>query len=256
MKSVWRVLSVGNSFSMDTMEHLSGIAKGCGVKEVLLGDLYVGGCSIRRHYAHLTEDAPVYDYLVDRGEGWACTPSHTIREAVTSAPWDVISVQHGSADGSLYTEASYYEDLPRLVQRLKALAPQARIAFNMTWAGDPGHLHSEIVRFGDDQEALYRAIAATTRDTVCTTEGIEAVSPTGTAVQYARRAGVTSLTRDGYHLSLDRGRYLAGLTFFKALTGCPIDGVTWAPDGITDEVKAALIRAADEAIDRPFDSVI
>lgn len=248
----WRVLSVGNSFSMDTMEHLYGIAKGCGFDEAVLGDLYVGGCSIRKHAAHLEENAAVYDYLVDRGNGWSLTPSFTITDAVASEPWDVISIQHGSADGSLYTDPVYYERLPFVVQTLKALAPQAIIAFNMTWAGDPGHQHSEIVRFGGDQEALYRAIADTTQKAVCTVEGIGRVSPTGTAVQLARRRGIEALTRDGYHLSLDRGRYLAGLTFFKALTGADIRALSWAPDGVSGEVRDALIAVAEAAVSDPF----
>lgn len=253
MKRTWRVLSVGNSFSMDTMEHLGGIAKGCGMDEVVLGDLYVGGCSIRKHASHLEENAAVYEYLEDRGDGWSITPAVSIAEAVQREPWDVISIQHGSADGSLYTDPVYYERLPFLVRELKALAPQARIAFNMTWAGDPDHPHSEIVRFGGDQEALYRAIADTTEQAVCTVAGIERVSPTGTAVQLARRSGIGALTRDGYHLSLDRGRYLAGLTFFKTLTGAELHGLSWAPDGVTPDVREALIRVAEAAVLDPFD---
>ena len=51
-----RVLSVGNSFSVDTMTHLADVARSAGVERVRLGNLFVGGCSIARHYAHATQD--------------------------------------------------------------------------------------------------------------------------------------------------------------------------------------------------------
>ena len=38
-------MSVGNSFSVDTMEHVAGIALSLGVECIKLGNLYVGGCS-------------------------------------------------------------------------------------------------------------------------------------------------------------------------------------------------------------------
>lgn len=253
MSGSFRVLSVGNSFSTDTMEYLAAIAKACGKRDVVIGNLYVGGCSIRKHFAHLEENAAVYEYYVDRGEGFSCTPQTRIADAVQAEDWDVISIQHGSADGSLYGDPSYYEKLPLLVQGLKALAPRAKIAFNMTWTGEPYLTWSEIARYKGDQQALYRDITAVTRDTVQTTAGIDVISPTGTAVQNARTALAFELTRDGYHLSFDVGRYLAGLTFFKALSGCAIDAIAWAPEGVSEEVRHTLIRAANAAVQTPFE---
>ena len=43
-----KVLSVGNSFSVDCQRYVREIAAGNG-KEITLGNLYIGGCSLERH---------------------------------------------------------------------------------------------------------------------------------------------------------------------------------------------------------------
>ncbi|MBR5134417.1 MAG: DUF4886 domain-containing protein, partial [Clostridia bacterium] len=68
----------------------------------------------------------------------------------------------------------------------------------------------------------------------------------------ARTADLGILTRDNYHLSLNLGRYIAALTFFKALTGADISKVTWAPTNTTTYMKQASIEAANNANATPF----
>ena len=53
--------------------------------------------------------------------------------------------------------------------------------------------------------------------------------------------GGVSLYRDGFHLSLDYGRYLAGLVWFKFFTGEDCKKVTYKPDG-TDEKLTELLK--------------
>jgi hypothetical protein len=55
-----------------------------------------------------------------------------------------------------------------------------------------------------------------------------------------------TLTRDGYHLDYYIGRYIAGLTWFAAITGCPVDGITYNPS--TAKITDDMIRAAKEAV--------
>ena len=51
VKSV-KILAIGNSFSKDAMEHLYTVLKAEGVEEILLGNLYIGGCTLDKHAAH------------------------------------------------------------------------------------------------------------------------------------------------------------------------------------------------------------
>lgn len=250
-----KILSIGNSFSVDTMEHVANIALSLGVKSVKLGNLYIGGCSINMHFSNAENDSSSYIYYTNIGKGWNHTENFKISDAIKNENWDFISIQHGSGDGGFYSDPKSYEKLPALIKYVKSLAGEkTKIAFNMTWVAEPTHTHHEIVSYGGDQMLTYRKIAETTQNTVLATEGIDILSPVGTAVQNARTADLPSLlTRDGYHLSYGLGRYIAGLTFFKALTGCDIEKTEWCPDGVNEKEKACALRAALSALENPFD---
>ena len=250
----WKVLSVGNSFAVDTMEHLAGIALSLGVERVRLGCLYVGGCSITMHHAHAVGDMPVYKYYTNDGSGWQCTPDFKISDAVTSERWDVISIQHGSKDGSRYTDPASYTLLPALVAYIRAHAWEgARIAFNMTWVGEPYDKHAELISYGRDQLKMYHLVTEVTQRIVGTVSGIDTICPTGTAVQNARTSPLETVSRDGYHLTYDVGRYLAGLTFFGKLTGADIRPITWSPEGVNAWERRIAVESAVNALTTPYE---
>ena len=250
-----KILSVGNSFSVDTMEHLAEVALAAGVKKITLGNLYIGGCSINRHWSTAQNDIAAYKYYTNNGLGWENTPEYKSSDAIKSEKWDYISIQHGTADGSRYTSEESYENLPALVAYIKSLAWQgAKIEFNMAWVGETYKNHHEINSYNGDLESMYRNLTRITRDLVSNVAGIDIVSPTGTAVQNARvLCPGRDFTRDGFHLSYDLGRYMASLTFFKALTGAPISHIRWAPEGVSDEDRRLAIKCAEMAVDNPFE---
>ena len=49
MKRSIKILAIGNSFSIDAMEYLWHILRAGGVEEVVLGDLFIGGCPVDLH---------------------------------------------------------------------------------------------------------------------------------------------------------------------------------------------------------------
>lgn len=248
-----KVLFIGNSFSMDTVEYLGQIAKGCGVQEVLIGNLYQGGCSIQKHLSQARSMMFAYDYSTTDGTEWQSRGRNCIKTALQSEEWDWVVIQHGTLDGSRYAEEASYEKLPELIQYVKThVGADTRVAFNMTWVGEPNS-HEELIAFGNDQQRYYKAIAQVMQNIVAPTEGLDLVSPTGTAINNARTTTVRPLFRDGYHLSPDHGRYIAGLTFFAAITGTDIADVTFAPDGMSAYAKAAAIESAENAVAHPYE---
>jgi hypothetical protein len=253
MEKTVKILSVGNSFSVDTMQYVADIARSIGY-DVTLGNLYVGGCSIPQHYHHIENDLAVYRFYTNDGRGWNETPNVAISTAVSSCDWDIISIQHGSKDGSRYTDASSYEKLVPLVEKILSYTVKTpKIAFNMTWVGEPYHHHKELASYNGDQLLVYRLIAEVMRDHIAPLPVIDILSPVGTAVQNARTTVLRDrMSRDGYHLSYAIGRYIAGLTFFRALTGADIDGVSYMPEGVSDEDRVIAIAAANAAIASPF----
>ena len=246
-----KILCIGNSFSEDTTAHLADIMLHSGFLKVKVANLYVGGCSVKKHCFHAENDMSAYRYDVNEGDGWVKTPDYKISDVVKSDDWDWISIQHGTGDKSRYTELSSYEKLPWLVNYVKSLAPcKTKIAFNMTWVGEPDFHHEEIQHYNGDQILIYEKIAELTKEHILTMDGIDVVSPTGTAIQNARTGKIGLVTRDGYHLSLDVGRYIAGMTFLKALTGVDISDIPFVSED--DRVKAVAVEAVNNAFLHPF----
>ena len=244
------ILCIGNSFSVDTTWLTPQIATDLGMS-VHFGNLYVGGCSIRMHLNHLETDAPVYKFYESDGGEWGVREETTIGYALQSRSWDWISIQAGTKDGSRYSKAESYEDLPRLVQLVREQAPQAKIAFNMTWVGDQNKPVSEMPEYCERLDDLYRDIAVLTRDLV--TPMVDKVLPTGTAIQNFRIHHDGPMCRDGYHLDKGLARYIAGLSFLKALTGWDISGIRWMPEGMTPEQRTQAVAAVEKAMAEPFD---
>ena len=114
-----KILCVGNSFSEDTTAYLVEIALSLGFSKIKVANLYVGGCSVNKHCVHAENDMPVYRYDVNTGSGWAYTSDYKISDAIKSDDWDWISIQHGTGDGSRYTEIKSYEKLPWLINYIK-----------------------------------------------------------------------------------------------------------------------------------------
>ena len=55
-----KILAIGNSFSVDAMQHLWEILNGEGYTDFVLGNLYIGGCSIDGHKARIESGAADY----------------------------------------------------------------------------------------------------------------------------------------------------------------------------------------------------
>ena len=249
MNKKLKILCIGNSFSVDTTKRTPEVAAALGM-ELTIGNLFVPGCPIDRHYEHMLNDTPAYKYYYNDGGEWAETPDYKISDAIRSDDWDYISIQHGSSGGNSYIRPECYRDFPALVQAVKALAPaHAKIVFNITWPADPWHHHRDLRAHTRSPLSLMNNIIRITRELVEPTPDLYRTIPTGVAIQNARTAGLGSMTRDGYHLSKDLGRYLAALTFLCTLSGiCPTE-VT--PDPGFPE-QAILIRAAKLAIEQPY----
>ena len=248
-----KILTVGNSFAVDTLRHVPDIAAACGYP-LTLGNLYVGGCSIRMHHAHAEVDEAVYTYYTHPGEEWITAPGIRLSDALHSDDWDCVTIWPGTKDGSRHTDPESYALLPALVDYIRAhTRPDIPLAYNLTWVGEPDSTRPELAEIGGDQLLLLSRISEITRTHVASLVPFFRIAPMGTAVQNARsHPAMPRLTRDGYHLSKDLGRYIAGLTFFGALTGMDISGITWVPEGVDENARAIANEAARLALASPF----
>ena len=248
-----RVLAIGNSFSVDALEqemHNVAASAGC---DIIIGNLYIPGCSVDRHYENIVADAPAYSYRKIDLSGRADTIADcALSKALADEPWDVITFQQASHFSGI---DSTYVNLPRLIAKVREQAgPHPKFLWHMTWAYSPDSDHSGFKSYGNDQMTMYRAIVASMRKALADNPELAGVIPVGTAIQNARATELgPDLTRDGYHLSLDAGRFIASCTWFGVLFDKPVSGINYRPGHLTPMQCEAIRRAVQDALGNPYD---
>ena len=101
-----KILAIGNSFSQDSTAYVEDIAKSIGHRDITAANLYIGGCPLSHHAENLKTNAVEYDYQ-RHGNGLYKT---SIREALKSDTWDIITLQQVSGLSGLYDTNQPYID--------------------------------------------------------------------------------------------------------------------------------------------------
>ena len=57
-----KILAIGNSFSDNAMNYLYPVLEAFGAKEIILGNMYIGGCSVDTHYKNMINQSKSYTY--------------------------------------------------------------------------------------------------------------------------------------------------------------------------------------------------
>lgn len=252
-----KILAIGNSFSEDAVEeHLHELATAEGLN-VLICNMYIGGCSIERHVKNIRENLPDYRYRLFSTDGKMTEiKGYTIDKVLADDDWDYISVQQSSP---LSGEPQSYELLPELLSYIRERVPaDATLMFHMTWAYSHDSTHKAFVNYGKDQYKMYNAIVSTVTS-VIPPMGINLIIPAGTAIQNGRTSSLLSkstagdeLTRDGYHLSRPHGRYVAACTWLEAVLGVNPVGNKYYAEGMTKKECKAAQKAAHKAVKHPY----
>lgn len=224
-----RILAIGNSFSDDGTEYLPALLESAGVKNVIVARLYIGGCSLERHCKEYNQGLANYIYYKSTSNSWrVAKKAASLLDGLRDEPWDIITMQETSGLSGIYD--NYQEWLPQLIGivRKEAVNPRATIAWHQTWAYSRNSDHGSFPLYDRDQMKMYDGIQSCV-DRLKSDYNIQVVIPSGVAVQYARgtrvnnigrvpaASGVYDLTRDGYHLNRQFGRYVAACTWFEAL---------------------------------------
>lgn len=250
---VVRILAIGNSFSEDAVEsYLSDICRSEGYN-VVIGNLYIAGCSIDTHCNNMRDNTPAYRFrLIDTGGKIREQKNVRLRDALRSQRWDYITFQQASQYSGLYDS---YNRLPELLSAVRAATGSRPVfGFHMTWAYAADTRHAGFANYGSNQLRMYHDIVSTCRRVMDDNPQLKFVIPCGTAVQNARTAILAGddLTRDGYHLDTGIGRYVASCTWFAAIFRRIISDNVYVPRGIS-HINAVVARdAAHEAVMHPW----
>lgn len=254
MKKV-SILFIANSFSDDTIQYMPEIAKECGYYLDLF-NLYIGGCDIDTHIRNLVQNNKDYELRIYNKEKqiWETEYNVSSNDFIPTRKWDYIVLQQSSYFSGLKNGLNNIEKLLELVKE-KLVSKETQFIWNMTWAY-PKYSDLEVFLeyFNGDQNKMYEAIVNNVKEKIVTNKEFVKIIPNGTAFMNARLFIKDELLhRDGFHLSYQPGRYLAGLTAVGTILDADISVVKFRPDPITDEMRDTFTKCVKEAIKNPFE---
>ena len=248
---VIKILTIGNSFSEDAVEqHLHDIAKADGVK-VIIGNMYIGGCSLERHLNNARDNKAAYKYRKIGLDGKKVeTKSFALETALADEQWDYVSFQQNSGRSGLYD--TWMASLPQLMKYVRTkVSKKAKMVIHQTWAYDKTSKHKDFKNYNNDQDLMFNSILDAV-NRVAKELGVKVIVPSGTAVQNARTTPLGEcITRDGYHLHKTYGRYVAACTWFEKIFKKNVVGNTYLPQNMTPEQQIAAQKSAHAAVKKP-----
>lgn len=228
MKTI-KILTIGNSFSRDATCYLHQFAKASGV-ETLVWNLYISGCTLEMHWENVEKCNSAYLLEIN---GYILERKVSIADALVANDWDYISIQQGSASSGW--KETYEPFIGLLVSYIREKAPQAKLLMHETWAYDIASTHPYFLRYHRSQQEMFEKLLS------CYTENAAKynmpIIPCGEIIQKIRKLpafdmenGGKSLTRDGFHMSFEYGRYLLACIWTKKLFGVSLKENTFVPD--------------------------
>ncbi len=241
-----KILAIGNSFSEDATTYLYSIAKNTG-EELYVVNLYIGGCSLEQHAKNLKTDEKLYGKFINTHY---IDDKVSIKDTLLSEVWDIVSIQQVSQYSGLIE--TYEPYATELIDAIKKYAPLAKIYFHQTWAYEIDSKHEGFVNYGGSQSKMAEMIFSASED-FCKQNCLDVI-PCGRVITELRRtvdfdysSGGKSLCRDGFHMSMDYGRYATAATWFQTLTGTDIFKSSFAPEN-TEEEKINIIKAIVKSV--------
>lgn len=237
---MYKILSLGNSFSQDATAYLHQIADSAGIESKVL-NLCIGGCSLERHAQNIADDAEAYSYMLNCDKE---LKKIKMSEALREEEWDFITIQQASHYSGL--SDTYFPYAQIISDYAKLLAPSAALTVHQTWAYETTSTHPGFTSYESNQKIMYDRIVAS-YSALANKLGIGIIR-CGELIQQLRddqifdiRNGGIAITRDGFHLNIPYGRYATALLWFKVLMGGDVYSVSFIPEGadthIIDRIK-------------------
>ena len=223
------ILAIGNSFSQDATRYVHAIARSIGQKWNT-ANLYIGGCPLEKHFRNMHTEACAYELQ------WNGTNTGfyvSLREALLSRSWDIITLQQASHYSAFYD--TYQPYLNELAAYVRSLCPKAKLYIHQTWAYEANSQKLESVAF-PTPDAMFAAVEKA-YDQAAADISADGIIPSGKLMLQLSKH--TPVHRDTYHASLGIGRLALGLLWYAVLSG---QSVAACPFRDTDEpVEEALV---------------
>lgn len=235
-----QVLAIGNSFSQDATAYLKKISE-LGKGDITVVNLFIGGCPLSRHYRNMLSGERAYS-MEFNGQSTGFFVS--LDDALLSRDWDVITIQQASPASPDYN--TYQPYLDRLTEYIRECCPKAKLMLHETWAYEEGSARLSNLNYATRSDMFKDVHSAYTK--AAKSIKADGVIPSGPLMQVLIENGITRLHRDGFHASLDIGRYALALLWFKRLTGKSVldNGFKCHIGEISDEEYAIIKKCVEE----------
>lgn len=224
------ILFIGNSFTLDSVEHLPGILDAVGNSKVNMTLMYWGGGLIGKdHVANYSTGEGYTCYTCSPGQkAWTAHTKGSISTAkvVKDTKWDIVTIQEHTGNSVAWSWTSTEkEHIMNLINKVKSDLPSgstpkfyyimSQAYYNMNKIGSG----SKPYITWTDQVGMYNVIVDFAKKVMaeCPFDGIIA---TGTMLQNLRTSSANTTndsTRDGYHMDWGLARYGASCTVFETL---------------------------------------
>lgn len=223
-----KILSIGNSFSQDSTTYLYDLASHEGM-DIKVVNLYIGGCSLERHWENVLGNKADYDYQLN---GVSTGRMVTIKDTLLEENWDIITLQQCSGYSGLID--TYHPFIIELSKYVKEYVPGAKQLIHQTWAYEIDSDHEHFAYYHNNQQEMYEAL----RECYLTAskELSLQIIPFGEVVQALRtlpifdyKNGGKSLCRDGFHMHYVYGRYALAATWYEYVLKETITASTYIP---------------------------
>ncbi len=261
-KKQLKVLAIGNSYTVDAVAVVQDLLKACSLEPASYS-IYVATHSAAslQYWSQVAESGELVELVKIAGQDMPLTKG-TMAELLAQ-DWDVVTLQQFSGASIFY--ATFDPWLRQLIDVIRQCCPNPHVAlaWQMAWSYDESYSsypsHSR-------WEKIVQVVQLMSRR-----DGIDIIIPIGTAIQNARNTSLNTqggLTRDGTHLDMGIGRYIAACTWFQTLFapvyGTTIDGKMDIPIAcsttkesntltpVTEENRYLCQQCALKAVEAPF----
>jgi len=243
-----KLLTIGNSFADNSCACLPDLAK-AGGKKLLLFKANLGGHSLAQHagYVKAFEADPtepknhVYKGRIDPRSGEK--KDFSLREALESAPWDIVTIQQVSNQS--FKAETFQPFAGELIAYVRKYAPQAEIMVHQTWAYPTDFLEKN--KYTIDQATMYTQLKAAYQK-LADEAGLRII-PVGDAFQAARALPQPqNLNKPGDKHANTAGEYLGGAVFYEVLFHDSVLENSFVPKGLSAEDAQTLRQIAHETV--------
>ena len=240
LQNMIKILAIGNSFSQDATRYFKAVADSVGI-DIKVVNLYIGGCPLELHAEHVRDGKASYMYQLN---GELTERFVSLQEMLQEDSWDMVTIQQASGYSGL--PESYEPHGTVLLDLVKSYVPEAKIWFHETWAYEQDSEHRHFVWYDNSQKTMFEKICGAA-EPFAQKHGLGLI-PCGRVIQMLRQLpefdyanGGLSLCRDGFHMSLDYGRFALAATWVEVLLGGNVLESSFAPED-TDPALIGLIR--------------